>query len=700
MATTIAEVRSKYPEYNDLSDEQLGQLLHKKYYSDIPYDDFAQKAGIAAKQSPMTHEAPKPNPAKGLFQNIGAEALGGFSDLDQMLRTPLPLGQAIQGVMGIEGPPLQGDPEFHNSGFGRGIRYAAPSAIPLGATTNAGRALTGLYGATGGFLAGVADKAAEDSGASGLERLGANVAPIIGLMGVTSGVKGVLRGSAAKGREMAANADELERLGITDYSVSQISPEGNFRLPFLEKTLSFAYGGQGEFRKLGVKQTEQLIEATRKVAGGSLDQADQTGRVIWNGLFRDKDGWVSRSRQAEETLWKPIDEALQRATVQTGDSVGMAYEKVGVRPTNYERALKEILGQFDSPNQAQAVGADKVAAASYLEALAKDGGVMTFSDFKQLRREIGEANSGSRLIPGERSISDKQAGKLWAALMDDYRELAAKYGVEKEFAAAHSFTKEYHNTSRTFFKTLFGKDAEPTKVIDEFVQGNYQQPEKWAKLRQAVDPEEFAQIQQYVVNRLGIPSGSSVANFSLETFHTNYKNAFGASAKSGNYVADAVLGKRGTGVRDGMEALFKIADKTKQGSALLFNTSGSAGSGIAGASMQAILTGLMKSIPQIAGGGIGAAAGGPLGLAGGIAAGAGAVNVLSRLMTNPRFGRWLANNAFQSPARLPGAITVLAKTDLGSDEAEEAKQMFIDKYNELFGPNLTSQDFARKRGEM
>lgn len=43
----IAEVRKKYPQYSDLSDEQLAKALHGKFYADMPYVDFAAKVGIA-----------------------------------------------------------------------------------------------------------------------------------------------------------------------------------------------------------------------------------------------------------------------------------------------------------------------------------------------------------------------------------------------------------------------------------------------------------------------------------------------------------------------------------------------------------------------------------------------------------------------------------------------------------------------------
>lgn len=43
---TIAEVREKFPQYNDLSDVQLAGALHQKFYSDMDADQFAEKIGL------------------------------------------------------------------------------------------------------------------------------------------------------------------------------------------------------------------------------------------------------------------------------------------------------------------------------------------------------------------------------------------------------------------------------------------------------------------------------------------------------------------------------------------------------------------------------------------------------------------------------------------------------------------------------
>lgn len=47
----IQEIRSQYPQYNDMSDDDLGRALHKKHYSDMPYEAFASKVGLRPEKS-------------------------------------------------------------------------------------------------------------------------------------------------------------------------------------------------------------------------------------------------------------------------------------------------------------------------------------------------------------------------------------------------------------------------------------------------------------------------------------------------------------------------------------------------------------------------------------------------------------------------------------------------------------------------
>lgn len=44
---TLAEIREQYPQYGDMSDQELADALHSRFYSDIPRADFDQRIGIA-----------------------------------------------------------------------------------------------------------------------------------------------------------------------------------------------------------------------------------------------------------------------------------------------------------------------------------------------------------------------------------------------------------------------------------------------------------------------------------------------------------------------------------------------------------------------------------------------------------------------------------------------------------------------------
>jgi len=56
----IKEVRKKFPQYNDLSDTQLADALHAKFYSDIPKDDFYGRIGLTQPKPPVAPVASAP----------------------------------------------------------------------------------------------------------------------------------------------------------------------------------------------------------------------------------------------------------------------------------------------------------------------------------------------------------------------------------------------------------------------------------------------------------------------------------------------------------------------------------------------------------------------------------------------------------------------------------------------------------------
>jgi hypothetical protein len=59
----IQAAREKYPQYDDMSDEELGRAVHKKFYDDLPWEVFAFKVGLDA-ANPSAGSPPTPTPRK------------------------------------------------------------------------------------------------------------------------------------------------------------------------------------------------------------------------------------------------------------------------------------------------------------------------------------------------------------------------------------------------------------------------------------------------------------------------------------------------------------------------------------------------------------------------------------------------------------------------------------------------------------
>src|SRR5262245_26209075 len=59
--TTLKEFRAKFPQYNDMTDADLVQSLHDKYYKDMPIDQFHGQIEYDPSATPTT---PTPDPSQ------------------------------------------------------------------------------------------------------------------------------------------------------------------------------------------------------------------------------------------------------------------------------------------------------------------------------------------------------------------------------------------------------------------------------------------------------------------------------------------------------------------------------------------------------------------------------------------------------------------------------------------------------------
>src|SRR5579872_5462220 len=83
----LKEIREKYPQYNQISDKDLANKLHQKYYSHVPIEQFYEKIGF--------------NPETKGWSGIGEDILTGIGNTPEKIlnyagKFPSEMGGVIQ----------------------------------------------------------------------------------------------------------------------------------------------------------------------------------------------------------------------------------------------------------------------------------------------------------------------------------------------------------------------------------------------------------------------------------------------------------------------------------------------------------------------------------------------------------------------------------------------------------------------------
>lgn len=230
---TIDQVREKFPQYKDLSDEQLAQGLHKKYYADMPFDQFSEKIGYK-KSRPQGmpgrvsgfSATPEEMPSQGAIDPYSGQFIPGVSqaDVNRMLsesgkgvisgvaQTATGLGELLPGEAG----KASARATQALRGYGYGPSQVLGSAlVPVASAAKAPVLAGALYGAA-------APTGEEDP----LKRYGEKA--ISSVLGAVPGAVGKLIGYGSEiarrigGKEALKGAEEIRTAvrGLTQEEIA------------------------------------------------------------------------------------------------------------------------------------------------------------------------------------------------------------------------------------------------------------------------------------------------------------------------------------------------------------------------------------------------------------------------------------------------------------------------------------------------
>lgn len=349
----IKAFREQYPQYNSMSDTDLADSLHQKYYSDIPKDQFYVNFGVSASQPQQPRDATWSDslgfaldtPLEGMAKTA---RLGGYNKtadaLSGALNAPQNVVPATQNFMKApEGAWSVGD-------FGPGY---FPQAVLEQGGQLAGSILTGIAGGKLGAAAGTA--------------VGGPVGGIVGgTIGAFSGpaifgavqVIGDVAYERAKnnGREKPTEEDIDYALGTgaavgaIDAAATRFLPGGQAVAKGLVKR--YLMGGLAEGTTEGAQSVVQQVGQTLNTDKGlSVDPRQALGEgLLGAGAGTAVNAVVDTASKTTETIQNlkddvttPLDEdAAKRVAARINLYEAQGYDVADVDPTS-DKGAKQIL---------------------------------------------------------------------------------------------------------------------------------------------------------------------------------------------------------------------------------------------------------------------------------------------------------------------------------------------------------------------
>ena len=385
--TTIADVRAKFPEYSDMSDSALADAMHKKFYADMPREEFNAKIGF----KPVASEIPGARKQRGIREAIGEE-LSNFS--------PTQLGRDIAGGAirgaGSIGATLLRPFESADENADRRSKMDAALQQLIGADPEAFAYSVGKFGAEVAGTAGVGGALAK--GAALIPGL-AKLAPALASGGFQTGMTGIpnvaakVAGGAVTGAAGAAavNSDEMAAGAAIGAAVPVVVPP--------------------------------IARGVGKVAGKAIDFA--TGRaptIAAAKIARDAAGQNLPAVKAALSVAPANTTAGQAAYGVDADMFqALAAYAEKKDPTSYYRALRDLQGADQVNELARIAGGATATEARAAQEASKNALGKITTPMRET--ELLAAGEAGRVAP---VLAEKAArfGEAAAAKVEDVRRFS------------------------------------------------------------------------------------------------------------------------------------------------------------------------------------------------------------------------------------------------------------------------------------
>lgn len=593
-------------------------------------------------------------------RQVGRAATGLADGVTGLGRMVVNLPSNIANYFGADMPTVQGlqesVPEFHPknntevfadkvtsglggvaSGVGVGSALgnaASQTAQGVGASL-ASRPLVQTAGAvTGAAGSEIARQSGGGELAQFLGGLGGAMAP--GFVGTAApmATRAGFRGGEAGRQQVENNIKMFQDAGTTP-SVGQATE--NRLMRGAESLLSRTPGGAGRMAAKAETQAEELGAAIESRAAqlAKKTSGEQAGRKIERGV----DDFVSSFRKKQGELYNSVDQHIAPDSAVPVANTLKSLKELTTPTKGAEATSSRLINQ-------------KIGAIA--ESMAQDAqsGTLPYSAVRELRTRIGQELEGNSLVD---DVPKAQWKRLYGALSQDLGDAAKAAGpkAEQAWSRASQYTKAGHARIEAI-EHVVGKAGGPEKIFQAAISNNREGATTLRSVMQSLDGEGQKTVSATVLRRLGIANPSNQNDlgekFSTQTFLTNW-NKLSPEAKR------TLFDRYGSSFRSDMDEIAKITQNLREGSKVFQNPSGTEQATAQAATVGGFALSLLT---------------GQVGAAGTIAAGVGGANLMSRLMTNPRFVKWLAQSNKHPLAHAPSMINNLATQAEGDEDIARA----------------------------
>jgi hypothetical protein len=420
----LSEIRAKFPQYNDLNDDQLLIGLHKKYYSDMPIGKFTQM---------VNYDTAKPDPTEGMsgVDKFRAGMGKAFADIGRGA------GQWIGAVDREDvAESRKRDAALMDTGAGLAgnitgnLAALAPTAMIPGANTLAGAGVIGA--ATGALMPSASTGETVQNAALGGVVAPATIAAVRGGQALYQAGKGLAEPFTQAGQERIA-AEVLRRSATDPQKAMQMASQAREIVPGSSPTL-----GQVS-QDPGLAQLERTIRNNPEYAA-VLQQRDGAQRVARLNAVKDIAGRGDH-----------YDEIAKGRSIFAGEDYANAM-KQGVDPKMAKALQPQIQNLMERPSM-QAAQSDAIRLAKENGVALKDTGSLEGLDWvkKALDNKISiAANPGSAIGKEELRALVQTKNDLMKTL----EQIAPGYAEANANYAAMSKQVNSMDVARSLLNTL------------------------------------------------------------------------------------------------------------------------------------------------------------------------------------------------------------------------------------------------------